>query len=232
MNIYLDSKLETQNIILDFDKGSAEVCLNRLRTLVRMLKLKEEQLPTAQKWYAQLKCGEAGDTGVGVLKQVREFLATALKEQQATLKVTETELLKEKQILMDKKAAAAKSAQEDADNNGGKEKSLSAEIKTMFKEQTKVVTEAGGDLLVFVRKLKFGISWGVPLGLKALINPKLPGLAISCAPLATCISLLVKVNIRKCIPGATFPRRARLAVHTLRRHGAPSQIASPSPFPV
>ena len=213
ITIYLESKFEADKIILDFNKGSIEKCKGRLRVLVRMLRLKQEELPLAQKWYDQLKCGEAGDTGAGILKQIREFLAKAHTALTLKLDVAEKELVKEKQILIANKEAAAKSAQEKARRAGEKHASLSVEIKAMFKEQTKVVTEAGGDLLSFVRKLKFGISWNVPLGLEALLNPKLPGLAISCAPLASCIQLLVKVKIRKCIPGATmFPRRTRLAL--------------------
>lgn len=194
--VYFSEKSRAVEIIGNFNDGSKQECTARLREIVRKLKIEKTNVGDIDKWEAKLKCGEKGtNMGAEVLAEIKKKLSLVISSQKLQLAVAEKDLQRERETSSERmKADAIANAENAADEASSKQQNLGQEIKVMFKEQTKVITEAGGNLLQFVKMLKFGVGWSVPLGLADIVNPKLPGIAIICGPLPGCLSLLVKVR--------------------------------------
>ena len=171
-----------------FDKKTS-VRMSYLGTVVRESFPTNAALPKIMEWEKLL--GENVTEAIlkeRALKVSKEF--QTYLEGQATAATKDMRRLKKEYDTAKKASDDAEKAAKAAASN---ELTLGQEIKAMFKKETKAILEAGGELLDFVKKLKFAIGWGLPLTLKDIINPKLPGLAIICGPLGACLQNAVKI---------------------------------------
>eukprot|EP00947_MAST-08B_sp_MAST-8B-sp1_P006559 g6559.t1 len=114
---------------------------------------------------------------VKVATHEKELWAGKLKELQAK----EETLEKERMAKVDeaKKAVA-----------GRPTGSFSAKVAQLFESKVEAIKKGPKDILAFFLSLKFGLGWGIPITLAALLNPKLPGLAITCAPIQSCVKAI------------------------------------------